>query len=332
MRLARIALAVTAAVAAGCSSGHAAATRPAWARHAGVYSAIVVTDLLHPLHRESAAPPQRILLDTATGRFRMDTSGGPRLHGFTLHAAYDGRVATQVFGTSGRAQVTAYRGSRSFIIDRLGGTDVRVVRAFLTGGSPPASAHVRIVGDGPPARLVVTTGRTRMQISIAAVHGPSTGAFSTARGHVVSTVRQLRPGTAPRNAIPAYWLGPSWNGRTADRSSATSGQDASYTIAYPHLAVEADAEPLPGLSGDQALTLADGTRATLAVVHPNTEGTYSLNADSTSTYGVIALATGGTGKPGPIALVFLPNAMITLSGSAVTDASALAIARALRPL
>jgi hypothetical protein len=82
------------------------------------------------------------------------------------------------------------------------------------------------------------------------------------------------------------------------------------------------------MTGDTPLTLADGTHATLAVVHPDGDGSYSFDSSS----GAIEFATTGTASPGPLALVFLPHTMITLSGTAVTDASALFIARALRPL
>jgi hypothetical protein len=66
------------------------------------------------------------------------------------------------------------------------------------------------------------------------------------------------------------------------------------------------------------------------VARPGADGAVSFSNGA----GVVELAEEGEHgqHPGPVAFVFLPNATVTLAGSAVTQASAAAIARALRPL
>jgi hypothetical protein len=137
--------------------------------------------------------------------------------------------------------VTAYDGSARFVADQLGGIGLRVVRSYLTGAPAPSGVRVRVLSDGPPARLVVTTPTERMRISVARGPAASAGLFRVTPGRASETVRELHPGTPPGAAIPAYWLGPQWDGHPARTSSAVSGDAGSYSVGYPHLAVQSDA-------------------------------------------------------------------------------------------
>lgn len=107
-----------------------------------------------------------------------------------------------------------------------------------------------------------------------------------------------------------------------------------YTFGYPH--VEVGLMGPSGITGKTPLTLADGTRGTLQVVRVQAHGIVSVGSARTRSGGAIGMdgfVTTTTARPGSsVAFVFLPHAMITLSGPAVTPRSAPAIARALRPL
>jgi hypothetical protein len=130
--------------------------------------------------------------------------------------------------------------------------------------------------------------------------------------------------------VPGYWLGRTFHGRGAtDASQSTATSGGTTTVSYRGLEVDSSS-PLGQIPGARAVTLADGTHARMTVVSMNRDGTYSYTDGSTG-FDTLALSWGpGAGRD--IALVFLPNAMITLSGQAVTPKTAPAIARALRPL
>jgi hypothetical protein len=137
----------------------------------------------------------------------------------------------------------------------------------------------------------------------------------------------------PGGVLAAYWLGPRWNGRSARSSSWASGRTGYYVVGYPHLDVEV-ARPA-GITGNVPVTLVDRTHATLQVVRVGKNGIVSLSSATTTArtstvHGFVFLSPARPGTT--MAFVFLPHAMITLSGTAVTPRSAAAIARSLRPL
>jgi hypothetical protein len=318
------------ALAAGCSGGGGAASGPSWARQSGVFSARVRIAPLYPGARRSAGPPQRILVDTATGEFRI-AAGAVGAGGHFVYVS-DGHTATQEWGSATHPVVTEYDGSRSFLTGQVGRIPLQVIRGFLAGSAPPSGVRLRVVSEGPPATLVATTATERLRITIGRARHVAAGAFRTARGKRAQVVRELHPGARPNGPTPAYWLGPAWNGHAARSSSAASGHGGWYAVAYPHLAIDVTA-PERGLSGDKAVTLEDGTRATLQVASADAHGSFSISSSSgNSTFGDIIFATSSPDPGKTMAFVFVPNAMITLSGTAVTPRSAAAIARSLRPL
>lgn len=316
------------ALAAGCSGSHGPAPGPSWAAGSHDFIAHVRVTVLPRVHHLTAGPPQTLLVDTATGRFRI-TSRGSR-----LLSVSDGHRATRAFGPPGHPRVITYHGSQRFLADHVDRTPLRVVRAFLAGSGPPTGVRVQVVAQGPPARLIATTATERLRITIGRAGHVAAGAFRAPRGKVVQVVRQLAPGVRPGGALAAYWLGPRWNGRPARTSSAASGRAGYYVVGYPHLAVEVTRGV--GVTGNRAVTLRDGTRATLRVARVADDGTVVISSASSiggSSIGMQGFIFGTTDAPGTtMAFVFVPHAMITLSGSDVTPRSAAAIARSLRPL
>lgn len=313
VRIATIAVAV--ALAAGCSGGHGSAPGPSWA--AGSHDFLA--------HARIAGRPLTMLVDTATGAFRI-SGGPPRLHS-RLMTVSDGREATQMWGLQSHPVVTVYRGSQRYLADRAGGTPLRVVEAFLAGAKAPPGVRVRVLAKGPPARLIATTATERIGITIRrAAHIPA-GAFRTARGRVAQVVGEMRAGVRPNSSISAYRLGPDWT-RTA------SGPGGWYTLGHPHVDVELTGAS--GITGTKSLTLADGTRATLQIARVQANGTVSVSSARSvpgTAVGVEGFITTSRARPGSaVAFVFLPHAVLMLSGAAVTPRSAPAIARSLRPL
>jgi hypothetical protein len=299
VRIATIALA--AALAAGCSDGHGTAPGPSWATGSQDFVA----------HVEIAGRAQTMLVDTATGAFRI-SAGPPRLHSRRLTVS-DGREATQVWGLQTHPVVSVYRGSQRFVADRAGGTPLRIVEAFLAGRKPPRGVRVRILAKGPPARLIATTATERIAITIRRAAQIPAGAFTPARGRVAHVVRMMRAGVRPKGT--------------------ESGARGWYTLGYPH--VDVGLSGATGITGKRPLTLADGTRATLQVVRVRPNGVVSVSSATTSgsVSSVHGYASMSTDPPGtPVAFLFLPHATLTLSGTAVTPRSAAGIARSLRPL
>jgi hypothetical protein len=313
------------ALAAGCSGGGGAASGPSWA--AGSHDFVVHVEIA-PLAQAdtlSAGRPLTMLVDTATGAFRI-SGGPPGRHSRPLTVS-DGRDATQVGGLQSHPVVTVYRGSSRYLADRAGGTPLRVVEAFLAGAHPPPGVRVRVLADGPPARLIATTPTERIEITLRRAARLPVVAFRTARGRVPRVARELRADARPDSSISASWLGRDWK-RTA------SGRGGWYTLAYPRVDVELTGAS--GISGRRSLRLSDGTRATLQVARVQANGTVSVSSAGTSpgtSVSIVGFMTTSTARPGsPVAFVFLPHAVLMLSGSAVTPRSAPAIARSLRPL
>jgi hypothetical protein len=259
------------------------------------------------------------------GRFRVGATS-KRFHDRIVRA-------TQEWAPRPTPTVTDYRGSRRFLVEQAGGLPLRIVQAYLAGTAPPFGVRLHVASGGPPARLVATTATERLRITVGREGHVTPSSFRTAGGRASRVVRELRPGAHPKPAVVAYWLGPAWMGHRARSSSAASGHGGWYSIAYPHVAVSVTA-PLGGYSGRTPVTLGDGTHATLQVAALRPDGTVDLSS-STGEGGASGqvLLFSATGNPGKtMAFVFLPNAMITLSGTGVTPRSARAMARSLRPL
>jgi hypothetical protein len=275
--------------------------------------------------RFSAGPPLTMLVDTATGAFRT-MAGPPRKHARLLTVS-DGRRASQISGLPSHPVVTVYRGSRRYLADRAGGMQLRVVEAFLAGTTPPPGVRVRVLANGPPARLIATTPTERIGITIRRAARAPAGAFGTARGRLAQVVGEMDARVRPNSSVSAYWIGPDWR-RTEP------GPGGWYTLGYPH--VEVGLMGPSGITGKTPLTLADGTRGTLQVVRVQAKGVVSVGSARTLSGGAIGMdgfVTTTTARPGSsVAFVFLPHAALMLSGPAVTSRSAPAIARALRPL
>jgi hypothetical protein len=330
MRVRIVTSAVAVVLATGCSGGHGPASGPRWAAHARDFTARVRISLLHP-RTGSSAPPSRTMLIDRDGRFRIVATS--KRFRYRMVSVSDGRTATQVWGSKAHPILTDFRGSRSFLANQAGGLPLRIVQAYLTGTAPPWSVHLQVVAAGPPARIVATTATVRMRITIARAPYVGGAAFLTTGGHVSQVVRQLRPGERPNATVAAYWLGPIWMGHRARSSSAASGRGGWYTIGYPHVDIEVQAPFGDGIGG-ASVTLGDGTIGTLQVAPVRPDGSVSLSgsggAGTSSGEVVLSSLTANLGKT--MAFVFLPHAMITLSGTGVTPHTARAIARSLRPL
>jgi hypothetical protein len=94
VRIATIALA--AALAAGCSGGHGSAPGPSWAAGSHEFVAQVRVTPRDRTGRLLPGPPLTVLVDTATGRFRI-SADPPRRH-VRLLTVSDGHEATQISG------------------------------------------------------------------------------------------------------------------------------------------------------------------------------------------------------------------------------------------
>jgi hypothetical protein len=271
------------------------------------------------------------MLVDGDGRFRI-VARSERFR-YRMVSVSDGRTATRKWGAAAHPFVTDYRGSPRFLANQAGGLTLRIVQAFLSGTAPPWGVHLRVVSSGPPARIVATTSTERLRITIGRAGHVAASAFRPAAGHAREVVRELRPGVRPASSVTAYWLGPNWRGHRARASSATSGDGGWYTIGYPHVDVEVTA-PLGGFGGDEPLTLGDGTHGTLQLAAIRADGSVSLTGEggNGTTQGMLALSSSAANPGTTIAFVFVPHAMITLSGTGVTPRSARGIARSLRPL
>jgi hypothetical protein len=323
VRIATIALVV--ALAAGCSDGQASAPGTSWAADSHDFVAHIEVAPLDRTGRLSAGPPLTMLVDTATGAFRI-SAGPPRRHARLLTVS-NGHEATQISGLESNPVLTLYRGSQRYLADRAGGMPLRVVEAFLSGTKAPSGVRVRIVGKGPPARLTAATATERIQITIHRVTHFPADAFRAAPGSAAQVMGALRARAHRNSSISAYWLGP-------DPKGPGSGSGGWYTLGYPH--VDVGLMGPNGITGTTPLTLADGTRGTLQVVRVQANGTVSVSSARTlpgSAVGMEGFVTTSTARPGSaVAFLFLPHAMVMLSGTAVTPRSAPAIARSLRPL
>lgn len=144
-------------------------------------------------------------------------------------------------------------------------------------------------------------------------------------------MRQLGVGVAPTTGPPPYWLGATLGGKRPLYASTTRGKGFSaYSVSYPGVDVEVEASgfALPECHAKH-IALTDGTPAAVTVVLPDLGPCQTADGATTSSVGVITLTTD---SPGGVAIVETPVETIMLSGSAVTQRSAVRIARALRPV
>ncbi len=331
VRSPRLVLAATAVLAAGCSGGHpgAAGTGTHAAQRPGIYVARVS---VHPRVASATVPPSSLTvwLDTATGRFRIVT---PISRTASTVSVYDGRRATAAFGAGRDRQVWAYRGSAAFIARRLGYVPLAALRAFLTGSRPSTGVALGARGNGRPAVIAASTRFERLTLTVRRVATAPRRLFRTSRGRVIVTTRQVAPGTRPPAGVPGYWVGASFGGRRATEAFESIGRAGSgASVSYPGLDVGTSAR-LGASSGGRSVTLRDGTRARVVVIPIAADGSYRLSgAGSGGSFSEVVGTVGPPDAGRDIALVTLPHALVTLSGAAVTPASAAAIARALRPL
>jgi hypothetical protein len=284
-------------VLAGCAGGGHAAPK----LH-GVYRA-TIRDTRHHAVRT-------VWLDAATGRFRIRTvfRGITGVGRVQTVAVFDGRTATQQLARSRSIRIT---GSAQFVADRAGADVVAPIRAKLTGS--PLPHGVAIVDFRRLGRV-------------------GAALFRTSTSTVTGTIRQVAAGRPPA-AEPAYWLGSEWRGTTpASTSESTGDAGATYETAYPGLDVTVERAGAATLRCDGApVHLADGSPATVIVVPISSKGTGQCSSSRDgSTTGLMVVSSGG--GPGTLAVVIAGDAVISLSGRAVTPGSAAAIARALRPV
>jgi hypothetical protein len=281
-------------VLAGCSGGGHAAPKV----H-GVYRATIRDTRSHAI--------RTVWLDAGTGRFRVRTVfHGKGFGRFTTVTVFDGRTATQQLAPSRLIRIT---GSPAFVAHRAGADVVAPIRVKLAG------SRLR------PGISVVDFRR------LAHV---GAGLFRTTASAATGTIRQVAAGR-PQGAEPAYWLGAVWRG-TAPVSASESTGDAgrTYETDYPGLAVNVEARGAAALGCDgTSLHLADGSPAMLVIIPISAKGTGRCSGDD-STTGVMVMSSHP--GPGTLAYVMAGDTIISLSGRAVTRASAVGIARALRPV
>jgi len=285
-------------VVAGCSGGGHATPR----LH-GVYRATIRDARDHAV--------RTVWLDAGTGRFRVRTVF-PRVSGLgrvITVTVFDGRTATQELAASRTIRIT---GSPQFVADRAGAQVVAPLRAKLRG--LPLSRGASLVGFH------------RLRHVDAAL-------FRTSTSTVTGTIRQVAAGS-PTAAGSAYWLGSAWRGMApAGASESTGDAGTIYETAYPGLDVTVERAGTAALRCDGApVRLADGTPATVVVIpiNSNGRGRCSSSSDGSAT-DVMVVSPSGTAA-GAVAYVIARDAVISLSGRAVTAESAAAIAHALRPV
>jgi hypothetical protein len=243
-----------------------------------------------------------VWLDADGGRFRVSLSAG---HGRKVTAS-DGHTAVTRF----RGFMTRTNGSAEFL-EATVDPAVAILRDRLEGKPVPDGDRV--------------TGLHR-------VGDPSASLFTVpATGSPAMVVRQIRIGSVPATGPRPYWLGATLGGKHALYASTSSGKRfSSYSVSYPGVDVEVEASSfgLP-LCHATHVVLADGTLAAVTVVTPDLGPCQTTDGTTTSSIDVIGFTTDSTGG---LAIVETPAQTIMLSGSAVTQKSAVRLARALRPV
>ncbi|MGN6378268.1 MAG: hypothetical protein ACTHNU_04900, partial [Gaiellales bacterium] len=210
-------------------------------------------------------------------------------------------------------------------------------------------------------KLVIT-----LEGTITEAEADRRGLFRIDPSKADDVIRSLRPGVAPTAPRPAYWLGPSWAGKSASGaqselsvSHSKFGNQNSYDIQYGRqqplggLDVETTSmPPLPRVARKHMLgpggrsdpiRLADGTRAWFSYARFPLKSGAITRVSSTYGPGVTAAtgsatSSGGSAppssfKPPPMVMVFTGRTQIIINGPpSLTRGQALAIARALRPV
>jgi hypothetical protein len=286
-------------VLAGCAGGGHAAPKVQ-----GVYRATVRDPGEHAI--------RTVWLDARTGRFRVRTvfhsvGTSPVLATVTV---FDGREATEQVGRSRLIRIT---GSRRFVADRAGAHVVAPLRAKLTGSAMP---------DG-----VTVVGFQRLR-------HVDPGLFRVSSTPATGTVHEVSAGRSATGAEPAYWLGSAWRGMTpAGASESTGDAGTVYETRYPGVDVTVERAGAAALACDGTrVRLADGTPATVVVIPIDSNGTGQCSSSSDGSATAVMVVSSSGSAAGAVAYVIAGDAVISLSGRAVTPRSAAAIARALRPV
>jgi hypothetical protein len=243
-----------------------------------------------------------VWLDVDGGRFRVSLS------------AEHGRKVT---ASDGHAAVTRFRG---FMTRTTGSAE------FLEATADPAVAILRDRLEGKP---VPDGDRVT---SLHRVGGPSASLFTVpAVASPVMMVRQIRIGSVPATGPRPYWLGPTLAGKRPLYASISRGKGyASYSVSYSGVEVDVESSrfQIPTCH-PRHIALGDGTPAAVTVVSPDLAPCESKHGETTTSVDVIGFTNdGNTG----IAIVEASGQTIMLSGPAVTPASAVRLARALRPV
>jgi hypothetical protein len=249
-----------------------------------------------------AGPTHTVWLDVDSGRFRAAVSGG---HGRKVTTS-DGRTAVTRF----RGFTTRTTGSPAFL-EATADPAVQVLRDRLEGTPVPA-------GD-----------------SVAGLHrvrGTSADLFALENAPAPSMiVRQIDVGSVPSAGPLAYWLGAKFAGKRPLYASTTRGKGfAAYAVSYPGVDVEVEASRfrIPTCHATHVV-LADGTPAVMTLVTPDLGPCETSDGTGTSSIAVFGFSTEW---PGGLAIVGAAGRTILLSGPAVTQKSAVRLARALRPV
>ena len=243
-----------------------------------------------------------VWLDVDRGRFRVSLSAG---HG------------RKVTASDGHAAVTRFRG---FMTRMTGSAE------FLEATADPAVVILRDRLEGKPVPDADrVTGLHR-------VGGPSASLFTVpAVGSPAMVVRQIRMVSVPATGPRPYWLGATLAGKRPLYASISRGKGfSSYSVSYPGVDVEVETSPFQiPTCHSKHIALRDGTPAAVTVVSPDLAPCESKNGETTTSVDIIGFANeANTG----IAIVEASGQTITLSGPAVTPASAVRLARALRPV
>ena len=293
-------LLVTPIVLAGCigGGGHAAP-----ALH-GVYRA-TIRDAGHHAVRT-------VWLDAGTGRFRIRTvfRGIRGVGHVTTVTVFDGRTATQQLAPSRLIRIT---GSPQFVADRAGMEVVAPLRAKLTGLPLPRGISI---------------------VDFRRLRHLDPAVFRTSTSAVTGTVREVTAGRPATAGAAAYWLGPAWRG-TSPASAAESTGDAgtTYETQYPGVDVSVERAGVAVLGCDGTpVHFADGTPATVVIIPIDSNGAGQCSSSRNGSATGVMFASSSESVPGTLAYVIAGDAVITLSGRAVTPRSAVAIASALRPV
>jgi hypothetical protein len=119
----------------------------------------------------------------------------------------------------------------------------------------------------------------------------------------------------------------------AGASESTGDAGTVYETRYPGVDVTVERAGAAALACDGTrVRLADGTPATVVVIPIDSNGTGQCSSSSDGSATAVMVMSSSGSAAGAVAYVIAGDAVISLSGRAVTPRSAAAIARALRPV